>query len=147
MRLFIGGAIILLISSQPIFAQDGAANPAQAWWAHVQFLADDKMAGRDTGSPEHRQAADYVAAAFKRAGLKPAGTKGYLQPVNFVSRRVLENECSMALIRNGQSDAVALGDEAVFSMCIGHAPLLVVHLVVDGYSMTITCDMRDNRAV
>src|SRR5262245_16924760 len=38
-------------------------NPAQAWWAHVQFLADDKMAGRDTGSPEHRKAADYVAAA------------------------------------------------------------------------------------
>src|SRR5262245_57167094 len=37
-------------------------NPAQAWWAHVQFLADDKMAGRDTGSPEHRKAADYVAA-------------------------------------------------------------------------------------
>src|SRR5262245_38384472 len=136
MRLFIIGAIILLISSQPIFAQDGAANPAQAWWAHVQFLADDKMAGRDTGSPEHRNAADYVAAAFKRAGLKPAGTKGYLQPVNFVSRRVLENECSMALIRNGQSEAVALGDEAVFSMSIAHAPRVEAPLVFVGYGLT-----------
>ena len=48
-------------------SQPGEPNPAQAWWAHVQFLADDKMAGRDTGGPEHRKAADYVAAAFKRA--------------------------------------------------------------------------------
>ena len=93
MKLLICSALTLLLNSPSVFAQDGAANPAQAWWAHVQFLADDKMAGRDTGSSEHRQAADYVAAAFKRVGLKPAGTQGYLQPVQFVSRRVNESRC------------------------------------------------------
>jgi Zn-dependent M28 family amino/carboxypeptidase len=127
-------------------SQPGAPNPAQAWWAHVQFLADNKMAGRDTGSPEHRKAADYVAAAFKRAGLKPAGTKGYLQPVNFVSRRALENECSMALIRNGQSEAVALGDEAVFSMSIAHAPRVEAPLVFVGYGLTIPEAKHDDLA-
>ena len=32
--------------------------PAAAWWAHVAFLADDRMKGRETGSPEHREAAE-----------------------------------------------------------------------------------------
>ena len=80
--------LLVLLPSLQAQPTNGAVNPAQAWWKHIKFLADDKMAGRDTGSPEHRKAADYIAAAFKRAGLKPAGTKGYLQPVNFVSRRV-----------------------------------------------------------
>src|SRR5262245_2873188 len=44
------------------------------WWSHVQVLADDKMEGRNTGSPGHKRAADYMAAQFERAGLKPAGT-------------------------------------------------------------------------
>ncbi len=145
MKLFIS-IIILLISSQPIFAQDGAANPAQAWWAHIQFLADDRMEGRDTGSPEHREAADYVAAAFKRAGLKPAGTKGYFQPVNFVSRRVQENECSLALVRNGQSETVALGDEAYFSMRIAHAPRVEAPLVFIGHGLVIPEAEHDDLA-
>src|SRR5215510_15062457 len=127
-------------------SQTGATKPAQAWWAHVQFLADDKMAGRDTGSPEHRKAEDYVAAAFKRAGLKPAGAKGYLQPVNFVSRRVLENECGLALVRNGQSEAVALGDEAVFSMRIAHATHTEAPLVFVGYGLTVPEANHDDLA-
>ncbi len=48
--------------------------PAAAWWAHVAFLADDRLKGRETGSPEHREAAEYIARQFKDAGLQPAGT-------------------------------------------------------------------------
>ena len=51
------------------------------WWSHVEALANDSMAGRNTGSPEHRRAADYVAAQFKKSGLEPAGIGGYIQPV------------------------------------------------------------------
>ena len=35
--------------------------PAERWWSHVTFLANDGMKGRDTGSPEHRKAAEYIA--------------------------------------------------------------------------------------
>jgi hypothetical protein len=28
--------------------------PAERWWSHVTFLANDSMKGRDTGSPEHQ---------------------------------------------------------------------------------------------
>ena len=41
------------------------------WWAHIQFLADDKLAGRNTGSAGYQKAVDHVAAAFERFGLQP----------------------------------------------------------------------------
>jgi hypothetical protein len=48
-------------------AQDGGR-----WWSHVRFLADDALEGRDTGSPGHRKAAEYVAKQFEALGLRPA---------------------------------------------------------------------------
>jgi Zn-dependent M28 family amino/carboxypeptidase len=138
--------LLLLTTTQPLVAQHNAANPAQAWWEHIQFLADDKLGGRDTGSAGHRQAADYIAAAFQRAGLKPAGTKGYLQPVNFVSRRVQEEGCNLALVRNGQADAIALGDEATFSMRIAHAPRVEAPLVFVGYGLAVPEARHDDFA-
>src|SRR5262249_18115443 len=63
-----------------------------------------------------------------------------------VSRSVLENECSLALVRNGQSEAVALGDEAVFSMRIAHAPNTEAPLVFVGYGLTVPEANHDDLA-
>jgi len=53
--------------------------------AHVMFLASDAMKGREAGSPEFDIAAQYVAAQFYAAGLRPAGDAGgYLQRVPLV---------------------------------------------------------------
>jgi len=41
--------------------------------AHVEFLADDLLEGRATGSRGHALAAAYVAAQFKQLGLEPLG--------------------------------------------------------------------------
>ena len=43
----------------------------KAWWSHVQFLADDKLEGRNVGSAGYEAAADYVVSQFERAGLEP----------------------------------------------------------------------------
>ena len=54
--------------------------------AHVMFLASDAMRGREAGSPEYDIAAQYVAAQFYAAGLRPAGDAGsYLQQVPLVT--------------------------------------------------------------
>jgi len=54
--------------------------------AHVMFLASDEMRGRDAGSAEYNIAAQYVAAQFYAAGLRPAGDEGsYLQKVPLLS--------------------------------------------------------------
>jgi hypothetical protein len=55
----------------------------KSWWSHIQFLADDKLAGRDTGSEGYRQAVTYVSGEFERIGLKPLGSDGYQQSVSF----------------------------------------------------------------
>jgi Tol biopolymer transport system component len=52
--------------------------------AHVEYLADEKLEGRLTGTKGAEMAADFVAADFKRAGLKPLGKDdGYFQPFSF----------------------------------------------------------------
>ena len=46
-----------------------AANTAQEgkrWWSHIQALANDNMEGRNTGSPGHKKAAEFVAGEFER---------------------------------------------------------------------------------
>ncbi|MBX7219309.1 MAG: M28 family peptidase [Blastocatellia bacterium] len=53
---------------------------------HVYFLASDELQGRLPGTPGAEKAAQYIADNFKRAGLKPAGTKGYFQEFPFVSK-------------------------------------------------------------
>jgi Zn-dependent M28 family amino/carboxypeptidase len=54
-----------------------AAPSAEALERHVRHLASDEFRGRAAGSLEAERAADYVAAAFKEAGLRPAGSDGW----------------------------------------------------------------------
>ncbi len=70
-----------------------------AWWARITTLSSDAMRGRDTGSADYARAANMVAAAFKAAGLKPAGTDGgYLQSVPINEVRVTTAGTSFAVI-------------------------------------------------
>lgn len=68
------------------------------WWHHVEALANDRMQGRDTGSPEYRKAAEYVAAQFERARLKPGGEHGYFQPVPMHRDRLDSARTSLELV-------------------------------------------------
>ena len=44
--------------------------------AHVRFLADDALEGREVASQGERCAAEYIASHFEAAGLQPAGEEG-----------------------------------------------------------------------
>ncbi|MCC5996096.1 MAG: M28 family peptidase [Oceanicaulis sp.] len=45
--------------------------------AHIRFLADDLMEGREAGTRGYGLAANYVEAQFRLIGLEPAGEDGY----------------------------------------------------------------------
>jgi hypothetical protein len=74
----------------------------------INFLASPQLEGRATGSPGNEEAARYLAAAFRNAGLKPLGTSkqgdaaaptdgsGYFQPFTFTAgvARGKDNELS-----------------------------------------------------
>ncbi len=53
---------------------------AQAYLAHIRYLASPELKGRATGSPELEKAATYIAGEFKSFGLKPADGKNYQLP-------------------------------------------------------------------
>ena len=110
---------------------------ADRWWAHVRFLADDALEGRETGSAGYRKAAAYVTAEFQKAGLQPGGTDGYLQPIGFKSRRILEDKSSLALVRGGKAEPIALGAEATISMRVDPAPQLEAPIVFAGHGLRI----------
>jgi len=147
---------IVLSVSQVVVAQntthDTTPNPAARWLSHIQYLASDELAGRETGSEGHRRAAEYVAAAFKRAGLKPGGTQGYFQPVKFISRKIVEQQSSLAIIRNpkgqssGKEEPIVLGEEATFSMSIEHASRTEAPIVFVGYGLTVPENNYDDLA-
>src|SRR3984885_3771227 len=99
-----GAAALILLT----LALQGAPGPASRWWTHVEALANDGMEGRNTGSPAHKRAADYVASKFKKPGLEPAGLGGYIQPVAFKTRRIVEAQSSLALVRNGKTQPLTL---------------------------------------
>ncbi|CAN5762369.1 M28 family metallopeptidase [soil metagenome] len=62
----------------------------------IYFLASDDMAGRNIASPEDHIATDYIAAAFMRLGLKPAGDNGtYFQNMEINSGDVDEQHTTL----------------------------------------------------
>src|SRR5438874_778667 len=111
------------------------APDATRWWSHILFLADDKLEGRETGSEGHRRAAAYVAGEFERSGLKAAGTSGYIQTVKFNSRRILEEQSSLALVRDGRREPLSLGEDCLVNMRVEPPESVSAPLVFVGYGL------------
>ncbi len=62
---------------------------ADAFRAHVAFLADDRLEGRDAGSRGYGIASRYVAGQFEALGLRPALADGsWLQRIEFLRYRL-----------------------------------------------------------
>jgi Zn-dependent M28 family amino/carboxypeptidase len=82
--------------------------------SHILFLASDAMRGREAGSPEYDIAAQYVAAQFYAAGLRPAGDNGsYLQKVPLIDYKPA-GKGSMSLTRKGGAPiALTFGEDYV----------------------------------
>lgn len=125
-------------------AVPAAQAPAARWWSHIEFLASDEMQGRETGSPQHRKAAQYVAEHFAKAGLRttvgggaPGRPDAFLQTVPFSSSKIVEQKSTLALVRNGAVDPVVLGDEATINMRIVPAAHVEAPIVFVGHGLTV----------
>lgn len=80
MHGFLRPAVLLALLTVAV----GAATPPiepEALLGHIRFLASDDLQGRGNGSAGLEQAAEYIAAQFKAAGLRPGGRNGeWFQP-------------------------------------------------------------------
>lgn len=89
----------------------------------VTYLASDALKGRGSGTDGNDLAAQYIAAAFKKAGLKPLGTasqsdssgridrRGYYQPFKFAAGVTRGADNRLEVIRPGTSAKLRAGAE------------------------------------
>jgi hypothetical protein len=109
--LSIAACTVLLVGAAPPDPKPDSLS-AERVRAHVEFLANDLLEGRDTGSKGHRIAASYVASEFRALGLKPGGTNGsWFVDVPF-RRATLASQPAIALKVNGKTSQLAAGKDA-----------------------------------
>jgi Zn-dependent M28 family amino/carboxypeptidase len=133
---------VAALAQQPAKIFDG-----NAWWAHIKFLADDKLEGRETGSPGLRTAEAYVVDQLTKAGLQPAGSNGFYQPVKFNSRQIIEDKSSVALVHDGKTEALSFSEDAFFNTRVDLAQEeITAPLVFTGYGLKIPEKGHDDLA-
>jgi Zn-dependent M28 family amino/carboxypeptidase len=121
-------------------AQNGSAShfDGNSWWAHVKYLADDSLEGRDTGSEGLRKAQAYAVEQFQKAGLEAAGANGFYQPIRFVQFEVYESNSSLNLVAGDKSTALSFADDAFISTrATRESTKLSAPLVFIGYGLKI----------
>lgn len=78
----------------------------------VDYLADDKLEGRETGTRGYDLAADYVAKRFADIGLTPAGENGgFFQTVPLLKATREADGAALTVKRNGREIALQLRDQ------------------------------------
>ena len=131
--LFLAGLLVATATAQsPDFAAEG-----KAWWAHVQVLADDKLEGRNVGTPGYDKAVEYVESQFKALGLKPAGTSGFRQPIKFENRSFAAAQPQLALVRDGKEEILSVGQDASVNARGELDGSLEAGMVFVGYGLSI----------
>ncbi|MGB4774067.1 MAG: M28 family peptidase [Daejeonella sp.] len=86
------GVILILSIAVQTFAQNPAAQKfakkitAEGAKKHLSILASDEFEGRETGKPGAEKAANYLAAEFKKLGLKAPVNGTYFQDVPLVEK-------------------------------------------------------------
>ena len=140
---------LLLALAGAAFAQQNSTSyfDGQSWWAHVKFLADDSLEGRDTGSEGLKKAQAYAVDQFKKAGLEPAGTDGFYQRITFKQSELDEEKSSLALASGSDTKPLSFADDAFFSTRSTQESIkLTAPLVFAGYGLTIPENHLDELA-
>jgi Zn-dependent M28 family amino/carboxypeptidase len=89
---------------------------ADALRGHIEFLADDLLEGRETGTRGFDVAAAYVASEFRSVGLSPGAKGSWYQPVTLRSAKLDRTRTSLTLIdANGKEELLQLDADYVMS--------------------------------
>lgn len=147
-------AFLAVLVSIPLLAQTPPSTPAEpdwnaagaAWWAHVQYLADDKLQGRLPGTPGFESATQYVISEFKSIGLKPAGTDGFLQPIKLLSFRTDDEKSSVELESAGKTTSLKPGKDITLSPHVAASSPVNAPLLFIGYGLRLPSKHIDDLA-
>lgn len=111
---------------------------AERFKAHVTFLADDLLEGREAGTRGHEIAARYIAAQFESFGLKPGGDDGtYFKKVDLLESALATPAPTLGIATRAGLKTLKQGVSAMINGPIGGGSVHVsAPLVFVGYGMT-----------
>jgi hypothetical protein len=127
--------LIALLLSTSATAQQTAVAPRTR--AAVEFLASDRLEGRDTGSPGERLAGDYIAMQLSRAGAKPlTGRRDMFMPFEFTAGT---RDGGSTLTIRGTSNATQVfrGAEQVQALSFSDDATVSAPVVFAGYGLVV----------
>jgi hypothetical protein len=122
MRFILTAAASVLALSACTTVADTAEAPAapavmaEAIEAHIRFLADDAMEGREAGTRGYDLAANYVEAQYRAIGLEPGGEDGYRAEVPLQTMVTVPEAAALEI--NGE--AMSPGEHFVVSASAVH---------------------------
>ncbi|CAN7694420.1 M28 family peptidase [Pseudoduganella sp. LjRoot289] len=132
----IAAGLLALAASATSLAQDVQADKKMIK-AHLSFLADDLLEGRETGSRGYDIAANYVKAQFMQYGLEPKGDNGgFLQQVPLRAARLVQDSTVVELTGPSGTEKLAyLSDYFVSGSLLEDKSEVSAPLVFVGYGI------------
>ena len=105
--------------------------------AAVEFLASDRLEGRDTGSPGERLAGDYIAMQLARAGAKPLpGRRDMFMPFEFTAG-TRDGGSTLTLHGTGNATQAFRGTEQVQALSFSDDATVNGPVVFAGYGLVV----------
>lgn len=105
-------------------------------YAHLAYLADDALEGREVGTPGYEMAAKYVAEQFAAIGLEPGGTEEWYQPVPLQSYMLDTESVAMTIHRDaGDTELVYRETFAAFGDKVREQTSVRAELVYVGFGV------------
>ena len=128
-------ALVFLLFSTSLGAQQTTV--ASRTRAAVEFLASDRLEGRDTGSPGERLAGDYIAMQLARVGAKPLpGRRDMFIPFEFTAGT--RDGGSNLTIRSGAGASKAFrGAEQIQALSFSDDAMVNGSVVFAGYGLVV----------
>jgi hypothetical protein len=105
--------------------------------AAVEFLASDRLEGRDTGSPGERLAGDYIAMQLARTGAKPLpGHRDMFMPFDFTAG-TRDGGSTLTIRGTGGTSRAWSGAEQVQALSFSDDANVTAPLVFAGYGLVV----------
>jgi Zn-dependent M28 family amino/carboxypeptidase len=84
-------------------------------FAHIEYLADDELEGREVGSPGYDLAAKYVAEQYAEIGLEPGGTEGWYHQVELQAYLLDPESPAMSVHRDSGDETLEFREDFVLA--------------------------------
>src|SRR5210317_506974 len=121
MRSLFTSFCVLLMATTAAAEDGGDLQLQNRLQAHISFLADDLMLGRQPGSDGYNIAANYVASQFQQLGLVPAGTEGsYFQQVPLRQALQVSGSAGVTFTHGDKNTVFTFIDQFYMGPSLGH---------------------------